>query len=41
MLHPPPQGSVKINVDAAVSKNSGRGAVAAVARNELGGFAGA
>jgi ribonuclease HI len=38
---PPPRGMIKINVDAAVGKNSGRGTVAAIARTENGGFMGA
>jgi hypothetical protein len=38
---PPPPGMIKINVDAAVGKNSGRGTVAAVARNDSGLFWGA
>ncbi|KAK1666385.1 hypothetical protein QYE76_054544 [Lolium multiflorum] len=38
---PPPAGVMKINVDAAVSKNTGLGAVAAVARNAEGVFCGA
>ncbi|KAK1665079.1 hypothetical protein QYE76_053238 [Lolium multiflorum] len=38
---PPPAGVMKINVDAAVSKNTGLGAVAAVARNVEGVFCGA
>jgi ribonuclease HI len=38
---PPPEGVMKINVDAAVSKNTGLGAVAAVARNAEGVFCGA
>ncbi|KAK1626541.1 hypothetical protein QYE76_000856 [Lolium multiflorum] len=38
---PPPEGVMKINVDAAVSKNMGLGAVAAVARNAEGVFCGA
>ena len=33
---PPPRGWTKINVDAAVGKNTGRGTVAAVARDEGG-----
>ena len=37
----PPQGMIKVNVDAAVGKNSGRGAVAAVARSDNGVFLGA
>ncbi|XP_071677586.1 uncharacterized protein [Lolium perenne] len=38
---PPPQGMLKINVDAGVGKNSGRGTVAAVARDSNGLFQGA
>jgi hypothetical protein len=38
---PPPPGMVKINVDAAVGKATGRGAVATVARSESGMFLGA
>jgi ribonuclease HI len=38
---PPPTGVLKINVDAAVSKNTGRGAVAAIARDHEGMFMGA
>lgn len=38
---PPPQGMIKINVDAALSKNSSTIAVAAVARDEAGIFQGA
>jgi ribonuclease HI len=38
---PPPRGMIKINVDAAVGKNGGRGTVAAIARTENGGFMGA
>ncbi|XP_071678677.1 uncharacterized protein [Lolium perenne] len=38
---PPPVGVTKINVDAAVSKNTGLGAVAAVARDAEGVFCGA
>ena len=38
---PPPSGRIKINVDAAVGKNTGRGSVAAVARDEMGVFVGA
>jgi hypothetical protein len=35
---PPPAGVVKVNVDVAVSKNTGCGSVAAVARNDQGVF---
>jgi hypothetical protein len=38
---PPPAGVVKVNVDAAVSKNRGCGSVAAVARSDQGVFLGA
>jgi hypothetical protein len=38
---PPPQGMLKINVDAGVGKNTGRGRVAAVARDSTGLFQGA
>lgn len=38
---PPPAGVVKVNVDAAVSKNTGCGSVAAVARSDQGEFLGA
>jgi hypothetical protein len=38
---PPPVGVTKINVDAAVGKNFGRGTVAAVARSDSGVFLGA
>ena len=38
---PPPHGVAKINVDAAVSKNSKMTSVAAVARDETGLFLGA
>jgi ribonuclease HI len=38
---PPPTGVMKINIDAAVSKNTGRGAVAAIARDHEGMFMGA
>jgi hypothetical protein len=38
---PPPAGVTKINVDAAVGKNSRRGTVAAVARSDSGVFLGA
>ena len=38
---PPPQGVLKVNVDAALSKNSDTAAVAAVARDETGMFLGA
>jgi ribonuclease HI len=38
---PPPSGIVKINVDAAVGKSHGRGAVAAVARSDRGVYMGA
>jgi hypothetical protein len=38
---PPPPGVIKINVDAAVGKNSGCGTVAAVARSDGGAFLGA
>ena len=38
---PPPQGMMKINVDAALSKNSSMAVVAAVARDEAGIFQGA
>jgi hypothetical protein len=38
---PPPTGVLKINVDAAVSKNTGRGAVVAIARDHEGMFMGA
>jgi len=38
---PPPEGVTKINVDAAASKVSGRGAVAAVAQDVAGKFIGA
>jgi ribonuclease HI len=37
----PPGGVVKINVDAAVGKNTGCGSIAAVARDEVGRFMGA
>jgi hypothetical protein len=37
---PPPAGVTKINVDAAVGKNSGHGTVAAVARSDSGVFQG-
>lgn len=37
---PPPQNYVKVNVDAAISKNSGFSIVAAVARDETGTFIG-
>ena len=40
-MDPPPQGMMKINVDAALSKNSSMAAVAAVARDEAGIFQGA
>jgi ribonuclease HI len=35
---PPPAGVTKINVDAAISKDSGRGAVAAIVRDEAANF---
>jgi len=38
---PPPRGVSKINVDAALSKNSSRASAAAVARDEAGNFLGA
>jgi hypothetical protein len=38
---PPPEGLVKINVDAATSKNTNRGAIAAVARSSDGVYLGA
>jgi hypothetical protein len=38
---PPPDGLVKINVDAATSKNSAKSAIAAVVRGEDGAFLGA
>ena len=38
---PPPPGTAKINVDAAVSKNLSVGSAAAVARNSNGGLLGA
>lgn len=38
---PPPMGCTKVNVDAAVSKNTGRAAIAAVAREANGDFLGA
>jgi hypothetical protein len=38
---PPPAGVVKINVDAAVRKNTCRGSVTAVARDDQGNFVGA
>jgi hypothetical protein len=38
---PPAAGVTKINLDAAVSKNNGRGSVAAVARDEAGRLRGA
>jgi ribonuclease HI len=38
---PPPAGTIKINVDAAVSKGSGCGSIAAVARPEDGLYLGA
>lgn len=38
---PPPVGSMKINVDAAISKNSGVGSMAAVARDSAELFLGA
>jgi hypothetical protein len=38
---PPPEGSIKINADAAISKNSRRASAAAVARNGDISFAGA
>jgi hypothetical protein len=37
----PPAGQMKINVDTAISKNSGTGSIAAVVRQEDGGFVGA
>jgi ribonuclease HI len=37
----PPQGVTKVNVDAAVSKNTGIGSVAAIARDHIGLFLGA
>jgi ribonuclease HI len=40
-LIPLPQGAIKINVDVAVSKNTGRGAVVAVARDDTDKFMGA
>jgi ribonuclease HI len=36
-----PQGLAKVNVDAALSKNSSKGAIAAVSRNSDGSFLGA
>jgi hypothetical protein len=36
--NPPPQGHVKINVDAVVGENNGQGAVAAIARSAQGEF---
>ena len=38
---PPPSGWIKISVDAAIGKNTGRGLVAAVARDEMDAFVGA
>ena len=38
---PPPADTMKINVDAAISKNTGRAAAAAVARDGTGAFQGA
>jgi hypothetical protein len=38
---PPPQGMLKVNINAATSKNTGRGVVAAVARDDRGRFEGA
>jgi hypothetical protein len=38
---PPPQDVTKINVDAAISKNTGLASAAAVARDEMGTFLGA
>ena len=38
---PPPADTMKINVDAAISKNTGRAAAAAVARDGMGAFQGA
>jgi hypothetical protein len=38
---PPPAGWVKLNVDAAVGKNSGQGAVAAITHQQDGQFLGA
>jgi ribonuclease HI len=38
---PPPQGMIKINVDAAVGKNTSRGSVAVIARSDTGVFMGA
>jgi len=38
---PPPRGLVKINVDAAVSKNSSKAVAAAIARDVVGNFLGA
>ena len=38
---PPPAGAMKLNVDAAVSKNAGRASAAAVARDANGLFLGA
>jgi hypothetical protein len=37
---PPPLGMVKINVDAAVGKNTGCGSVAMIARSDTGGVHG-
>jgi hypothetical protein len=37
----PPEGWAKINMDAAVGKNSGRGVVPAIARSDTGLFLGA
>jgi ribonuclease HI len=38
---PPLSGATKINTDAAISKDSGRGAATAIARDEVGNFMGA
>jgi ribonuclease HI len=40
-MGPPPQGLMKINIDAAILKNAGLSSAAAVARNEAGVFLGA
>ena len=38
---PPPRGVMEVNVDAALSKNSNKAAMAAVARDDVGNFLGA